>query len=78
MPQPQTKEEWEAAGYVFDNEAKCRFCGALIEWWISPNDKKMPMSVIEKKDETKTFPQPIIGIIRRPHFADCKQYPGRK
>src|SRR5215468_1833811 len=53
MPLPEKREALVALGYVFDNEARCRGCGAAIEWWITPNGKKMPMTVRERKDESK-------------------------
>ena len=71
MPLPTKREDLIAMGYVFDNEAKCRGCGEDIEWWITPKDKKMPMSVVEVKDETKVFPQPILRIDRVPHWTNC-------
>jgi hypothetical protein len=43
MPFPQTIDELRRAGYKYENDAKCRTCGADIEWWISPNNKKIPM-----------------------------------
>ena len=73
MPIPDTKETLEAAGYLFDNEGTCRGCGEEIEWWITPNGKKMPMLVVEVKDTRKTFPQPVIGLKRVPHFPDCQR-----
>lgn len=41
---PRTFDEMKAAGYTFDNDAECRGCGDAIEWWITPNNKKMPMN----------------------------------
>lgn len=73
MPLPTKKEDLEAMGYVFDNEAHCRGCGEPIEWWITPNDKKMPMSVVAVKDESKAFPQPIIRTERLPHWGLCSR-----
>jgi hypothetical protein len=71
MPIPTKKEDLEAMGYVFDNDGVCRGCGQPIEWWITPKDKKMPMSVVDVKDETKAFPQPILRIERVPHWGVC-------
>lgn len=71
MAIPTSREDLTAMGYVFDNEAKCRGCGADIEWWITPKDKKMPMSVVEVKDESKVFPQPILRVDRIPHWSNC-------
>lgn len=58
-------------GFVYDNDAMCRGCRAPIEWWITPKGKKMPMSVVEIKDESKVFPQPILRVIRVPHWGTC-------
>ena len=71
MAIPTKKEDLEALGYLFDNDARCRACGVPIEWWITPNGKKMPMSVREVKDESKAFPQPVLRLERIPHFSDC-------
>jgi hypothetical protein len=45
MPFPETVSELVAAGYKFLNEAHCTGCGAAIEWYETPNGKKMPMNV---------------------------------
>jgi hypothetical protein len=47
---PTNREDLVSMGYVFDNEAFCRGCGAAIEWWITPKGKKMPMSVKEVRE----------------------------
>lgn len=67
---PETKEELEKAGYVFDNEAHCKGCGAEIEWWITPNGKKMPMSVQEQRVGEGYF-RSVIGFRRIPHWSNC-------
>ena len=46
MPFPQTRDELIKRGYVFTNHAKCRGCGEDIEWYISPNQKKIPMNLM--------------------------------
>lgn len=71
MAVPTKKEDLEAAGWVFDNEGRCRACGAKVEWWVTPRGVKAPLSVVEVKDETKVFPQPILRIERISHFANC-------
>lgn len=70
MPFPETKETLEEAGYVFDNDAFCRGCGEPIEWWITPNDKKMPMSVVAVKEGTGFFAK-VVGEKRIPHWSNC-------
>jgi hypothetical protein len=59
MPFPKTKVELEAQGYRLSNTGQCsaRSCLAPIEWWWTPNKKKLPFTV---SGETVT-----------PHFADC-------
>src|SRR5208337_2012614 len=44
MPFPTTIEELKAAGYTFENDARCK-CGEPIEWWKTPRGKMMPMEV---------------------------------
>lgn len=61
MPFPKTRDGLRAAGYEFDNEAKCRGCGEDIEWWITPKDKKIPMHQVEENGES----------ILVAHFTDC-------
>lgn len=58
MPFPATLDELRAAGYRFQEHSRCRGCKAVIEWWITPAGKKMPMDVTDGgKVET--------------HFATC-------
>jgi hypothetical protein len=44
MSFPRTLDEMKSNGYRFDNDAVCRGCGDDIEWWITPNGKKIPMN----------------------------------
>lgn len=44
MPFPTMIEELEAAGYTFENDARCK-CGTAIEWWNTPRGKMMPIEV---------------------------------
>lgn len=62
MPFPKTEEEREAAGYKFMNASECRGCRAPIEWWETPNGKRIPLdldgephwSTCPKADEFRT------------------------
>ncbi len=72
MPIPEKKEDLLAAGWIFDNEAFCRGCGEPIEWWIMPNGRKMPMSVVELKKD-KNFFAPARELVRRSHFITCPE-----
>ena len=40
MPFPKTIEDLKAAGYTFENDARCK-CGQPIEWWKTPRGKMM-------------------------------------
>jgi len=75
MPIPEKREDLVAMGYVFDNEANCRGCGAQIEWWITPKCKKMPMSVVPL-DAAGEVVKPgsltaVREFVRRAHWSDC-------
>lgn len=48
MAFPKTLDEMKASGYKFDNTAECRGCGDPIEWWVTPNNKKIPMNAMDK------------------------------
>jgi len=43
MPFPKTIDELVKAGYKHDGDAQCKGCGASIEWWVTPRNKKIPM-----------------------------------
>lgn len=74
VPIPTKREDLQALGYVFDNEGVCRGCGEKIEWWITFNGKKMPMSVIEVKDESLPVTQQrVLRYDRVPHFSICPE-----
>jgi hypothetical protein len=66
---PETTADWKAAGYDYLEQRVCRGkdCRATIEWWMTPNGKKMPLSTT------------ILGTIKDnnrrealvPHHAVC-------
>ena len=64
MAFPKDFHELKAAGYVFDNDAECRGCGDAIEWWITPNGKKIPMN-----------PMPTGSTPAISHFSTCSDAP---
>ncbi len=77
MPLPEKKEALEAAGWVFDNEGICQGCGASVEWWISKNGRKCPMSVVPLDKQGELVPSgsltPVHEFARRSHFSDCPE-----
>jgi hypothetical protein len=42
---PSTREALNTNGYKLTNSGRCNgpTCGAEIEWWMTPNGKKMPL-----------------------------------
>jgi len=49
MTLPKTMEELVPAGYKMDNQtATCSYCGADIEWWITPRGSKMPLDPMNR------------------------------
>lgn len=60
MPFPRNRAEMIKQKYKPAPMAECRGCGALIEFWITPAGKNMPMDRMEKDDS------PAIT-----HFATC-------
>lgn len=59
---PATSNELRAGGYLYDNDSRCRGCGIAIEWWITPQGNKMPMTVEKVRGK---------GDVRQTHFASC-------
>jgi hypothetical protein len=64
MAFPRTFDEMKLARYIFDNDATCRGCGDAIEWWITPNGKKMPMNPMTSGSS------PAV-----PHWSTCSDAP---
>lgn len=64
MPFPQTRDALVAAGYVFSNHARCRGCGAEIEWFSTSRGKKMPFNLMQEGSS------PAVT-----HFTDCPDAP---
>jgi hypothetical protein len=44
MPFPETLDELQRYGYVFQGTGSCRGCGVQMAWFLTPNGKKMPMT----------------------------------
>lgn len=57
MPFPTTRFELEEQGYRFNDTGVCRGCQATIEWWITPQNRPMPL-------DPGTF---------KPHWATCSK-----
>jgi hypothetical protein len=57
----ETKHEMLRADYKFLNHAKCKSCGAAIEWWLTTNKKKMPYNPMPPSDHE----------LVKPHWATC-------
>jgi hypothetical protein len=53
---PETPEQAEQQGYKFTGTSHCRGCGVVIEWYETPNGKRIPINGGEQFD---------------PHWASC-------
>jgi hypothetical protein len=51
MSLPQTRDGLESIGYKYDGESHCRGCGVLMLWFVTPNLKKMPMTIIPGSED---------------------------
>lgn len=53
-----TNEQLEAEGYTFDGTSACRgrLCGRDIEWWITPNQSKLPLDPVTHEPHWATCP----------------------
>jgi hypothetical protein len=66
MPFPKTLDELRFAGYKFDQHSHCHGCDAVIEWWITPAGKKMPMDVTDSGAVTSHFATcPKVDLFRK-------------
>jgi hypothetical protein len=62
VPFPVTRDGLVAGGYRFENHARCKSCGQEIEWWRTPNERKMPVNLMQDgHSEVKV------------HFEDCQE-----
>ena len=53
MALPQRRVDLEAMGYRYNGEGHCRGCGVLMLWFITPNQKKMPMTIIPGSEDAE-------------------------
>lgn len=56
---PVTRQAAELRGYKWLGYGKCRGCGVTIDWYETPNGRRMPIDVDE--------------VDFRPHFKTCPQ-----
>jgi hypothetical protein len=62
MAFPKTLNEMKSHGYTFKDDGVCRGCGDDIEWWETPNGKKIPMNPMTGGDSGATA-----------HWATCTE-----
>ena len=56
MPFPRTDNELVEQGYQFENKAKCRVCGADIEFYLTPRGKHIPLDAGTLEPHWSTCP----------------------
>jgi hypothetical protein len=57
MKTPKTREELEAAGYIFLDQATCKNCSAPILWFAPPRGKRTPFDADTLKPHWDSCPQ---------------------
>jgi len=69
---PETLPELAEAGYRLDGSGHCQACGARLEWFWTPRNRKMPMSLKQeiRVGEDSIYPSPSMTRYE-PHFAVC-------
>lgn len=65
---PATSDELKKAGYEYDNDGVCRGCLSPIEWWLTPDGKRMPISVQKANNVLFDSSEKRIS-----HFANCPE-----
>lgn len=62
---PQNRDEMVARRYKFSNHSKCKRCGQEMEWWETPNGKKMPFNLmLEPGDPAVTHFNTCVDVER--------------
>lgn len=56
MPFPKTEDEFREQGYVYDGSGLCRGCSVKIDWWYTPDNKRMPVDPDTMKPHWSTCP----------------------
>lgn len=64
MAFPRTRDGLVEAGYKYENHARCKGCGEEIEWWTTPNGRKIPMNHMQAPHSHALA-----------HFSSCREAP---
>jgi hypothetical protein len=62
MAFPKKCDDLIPSGYTFEDYSHCRGCGAEIDWYRTPNGKKMPFDHMDKGSS------PAV-----PHWSTCPE-----
>jgi hypothetical protein len=72
MPLPDTFASLAERGYRHAGSARCRGCGRTIEWFWTPNNRRMPFSLKMEMHVSETDMYALASMTRyEPHFASC-------
>lgn len=68
-----TQEKLRDAGYHYEEKGFCTdpTCKFTVYWFITPNQKWMPMEMIEVADTTNPNSDQATKMIYQPHFVSC-------
>jgi hypothetical protein len=62
MSFPKNRREMVAQGYTPAGRDRCRSCPVVIEFWMTPQQKRIPMNVMPTDDSQAVS-----------HYATCKE-----
>lgn len=62
MSFPRTRAEMETAGYSLNEYTRCKGCMRLMEFWNTPDGKRIPMDPMDQPESAATS-----------HFATCPE-----
>jgi hypothetical protein len=53
---PSTRDEMIEWGYKYTRLTNCKKCGGAVEWWVTPNGKRVAMNAGSVVGHWKTNP----------------------
>jgi hypothetical protein len=66
----------DPSAYVFTNRSSCKKCPAVLDWYLTPKGKKIPLTAIDGDPHPPdgfSIPAALFGTAVKPrvHFGDC-------
>jgi len=72
MPLPNTLSGLANAGYVHGGTERCAACGVKLEWFLTPKNHWIPMSLVRRVIVGEDVIQDVTSETQyEAHFASC-------